>query len=88
MWIKDKEFMDFLSWEEYLTQMFAITRKDPKEQKIYERPDLQAREIKYSGGEDCFNVKSMNRDWIEIFTPKHCTDETSSELRSGWIRYA
>lgn len=87
MWIKDKEFTDFLFWEEYFKQMFAITRKDPTEQKVYERPDLQAKKIKYSAGEDCFNVKSLTGDWIEIFTPKHCTDETSNELKSGWIRW-
>ena len=87
MWIENKEFTDFYSWEEYLKQMFSITRKNPREQKIYDKPDIKAKEVEHSAGDDCFNVKTLKGNWIEIFTPKHCSGETDIQLRSGWIKW-
>lgn len=86
MWIENKEFIEFLSWEDYLIRMFAVTRTNPKEQKILENPDLKATEIPYSD-EDCFNVRKMSGNWIEIFTPNHCLEEIKNPIKAGWIKW-
>jgi hypothetical protein len=86
MWIEKKEFTEFVTWEEYLKSMFIISRTNPNEQKILEKPELKANEIQYSG-EDCFNVRQMKGNWIEIFTPNHCIDEIGNPIRAGWIKW-
>jgi hypothetical protein len=86
MWIENKEFTQFLTWEEYLISMFMVSRTNPNEQKILENPELKAKEIPYSG-DDCFNVRKMSGNWIEIFTPDYCNDEIENPIKNGWIKW-
>lgn len=77
--------MKFSSWETYLQGMFGIARLSNQNQTIKKQPSDSSEEIKYSGS-DCFQVKSMEGDWIEIFTADQC-DESKTKIKSGWIKW-
>jgi hypothetical protein len=86
-WLKKSKWTKFLSWEKFLKEMFSVERL--LKQKIRSLPNEDAKEIKYSG-EDCFQVRSMKGDWIEIFTTDFCDDEdtkSKTKIKSGWIKW-
>ncbi|KIC02076.1 hypothetical protein OA88_11075 [Flavobacterium sp. JRM] len=83
LWIKKSKNTEFRDWEKYLQDMFRISRKS-KADKIYKLPNTNSGTIKYLG-EECFQVKSMKGDWIEIFTSE--CDDVKSEIKSGWIKW-
>jgi hypothetical protein len=86
-WIKKNKTTIFLTWEEYLKQMFAVDRLADHKQKIRKQPSDTADEIKYEG-RDCFQVKSLKGDWIEIFTTDYCDQgQNKKEIKSGWIKW-
>jgi hypothetical protein len=67
--------------------MFAVDRREDKKQKIRKQPTDNADEIRYEG-KDCFQVKSLQGDWIEIFTPNYCDEKGETiEIQSGWIKW-
>ncbi len=40
--------------------------------------------------EDCFKMKRMSGDWIEIFSPAYCLvayKKSKIEIRSAWIKW-
>jgi hypothetical protein len=87
LWIKQTKEIKFLTWENYLKEMFGITRLENENQKIRSLPSDNEQEIKYEGT-DCFQVKTLKDDWIEIFTGDHCDAYGSkTQIRSGWIRW-
>ena len=87
LWIKKNERTRFLSWEEYLKNMFAIDRRWDKPQKIRKSPTETAVEINYEG-RDCFQVRSLRGEWIEIFTADHCDEaKTVIKIKSGWVKW-
>ena len=60
---------------------------DNKNQKIRNSPADNGQEIKYNGT-DCFQVKTLKGDWIEIFTGDHCDEYGSkTRIKSGWIKW-
>ena len=70
--------------------MFAVVRIADKKQAIRAEPNEQSKEISYTELEDCFQVKSMKGDWIEIFTSYNCEHSNSknrTEIKSGWIKW-
>ncbi|UZR97521.1 hypothetical protein [Chondrinema litorale] len=83
-WIKKQDILIFNTWEEYLKSMFSIARLSTEKQSIWESPSFNSQEIEYEG-EDCFQVKSMKGEWIEIYTPSHCIDKNI--IKKGWIRW-
>jgi hypothetical protein len=86
-WIKKNKTTIFLTWEEYLKQMFAVNRLADHKQKIRKQPSDTADEIKYEG-RDCFQVISLKGDWIEIFTTDYCDQgQNKKEIKSGWIKW-
>lgn len=86
-WIKQTKETKFLTWENYLQGMFGVSRLENEKQKIRSSASDNGQEIKYEGS-DCFQVKSLQGDWIEIFTPGHCDAYGSkTQVRSGWIRW-
>ena len=86
-WIKRSKATKFLTWEEYLQDMFGVSRLDNEKQKIRKAPDDDALEIDYYG-RDCFQVKALKGDWIEIFTGDHCEEYGSkAQVKSGWIKW-
>ena len=88
-WLKKGELTEFLSWENYLNGMFEIARLSDQKQKIRTLPNDNSEEIKYSG-QDCFQIKSMKGDWIEIFTADYCDDgytDSKTKIKSGWIKW-
>ena len=88
MWLENSEITDFHNWEEYLRNMFSISRLPQTDQKILKSPISDAPEIPYQG-QDCFQVKNMKGEWIEIFTPEHCEEftDSNSKIKSGWISW-
>ena len=60
---------------------------DLGEQKIRKQPSDKADEIKYEG-RDCFQVKSLKGDWIEISTTNYCDEgKNKDKIKSGWIKW-
>lgn len=85
-WIKKSTLTEFSTWEIYLKEMFSIERLE-KETPIKNQPTANAKTVNYSGN-DCFQVKQMKDDWIEIFTADYCDDEAATpKIKSGWIQW-
>jgi hypothetical protein len=87
LWVKRTKTTTYLTWEEYLKNASQVDRLEEFKQKIRERPNDKSAEIEYEG-RDCFEVRSMQGDWIEIFTSDTCDEEgTTTKVKSGWIRW-
>jgi hypothetical protein len=84
-WVKWNKSMTFLTWETFLKNMFSVARLNASNQKIRKLPFENAEQINYKG-KDCFQVKSMKGDWIEIFTADNC-DESKAKLKTGWLKW-
>lgn len=87
LWLKKTEVVGLKTWESYLKSMFGVARLNENPQKIRTSPSSKAAEIKYEG-KDCFEVKSIKGEWLEISTATHCekTDNTTV-VKSGWIQW-
>lgn len=86
-WIKRNATTTFLTWEEYLMRMFAVDRLSNRKQKIRTQPSGTADELNYEG-RDCFQVKSLSGEWIEIFTTDYCGEgQNETQIKSGWIKW-
>ena len=86
-WIQRDSFLTYQSWEDFLSSVLAIGRSNA-EQQIKTSNKKNGKSISFKG-EDCFHVKQVKGDWLEITTIGVCTDEelTSGTLESGWIRW-
>jgi len=81
MWIRNEEFTEFMDWETYLTSMLSVERIDTS-QEIYSKPFTKSEVIESE--DDCFSVKQMKGEWIEVETGEHCDSE---KRVSGWIQW-
>jgi hypothetical protein len=89
MWLRKSDSCIFMTWETYLQGMYGIERLPDLYQKIKVSPNKNSKEIKYTG-QDCFQVNSMDGEWIEIFTAPYCDEddlENNPRIESGWIRW-
>jgi hypothetical protein len=89
LWLKKSDLTTFKEWEIYLKEMFGVARLPDEQQKIRDLPTDNSDEIKYQG-QDCFQVKSMKGDWIEIFTAVYCDESypaDKTKIKSGWIKW-
>ena len=88
-WLKRTDTTKFNTWEGYLKEMFGVERLSNYPQKIRTEPSENSQEIEYQGT-DCFVVKSMKGDWIEITTPDYCDEnftDSKTPIKSGWIKW-
>ncbi len=88
-WLRKSDLTEFRDWEHFLKDMFSISRLPDQNQPIKTAPTESSKTIPYDE-EDCFQVKSMKGDWIEIFTPDFCDEEYNdhmTKIKSGWIRW-
>ncbi len=88
-WIKKSKMTIIKNWEKYLIDMFGVSRLPNEPQKIKSLPINNSKDIKYEG-QDCFQVKSVKGDWIEIFTANYCDEDNSkskTKIKSGWIKW-
>ena len=89
LWLKKSAVTKYSSWKTFLSGMFGVSRLSDKKQVIRISPDDQSEGINYIGN-DCFQVKSMKGDWIEIFTADYCDDsytDSKTKIKSGWIKW-
>jgi hypothetical protein len=89
LWLKKNTLSKFSTWDEFLIGMLGVARLADKKQIIRTLPNDNAKEINYTG-RDCFKVKSMKDDWIEIFTADYCDDLdtiSKTKVKSGWIKW-
>ena len=89
LWLKKSNLTTFKDWENYLKEMFGVARLPNQQQKIRSLPTDNSKEIIYQG-QDCFQVKSMKGDWIEIFTADYCDEsytDSKTKIKSGWIKW-
>jgi hypothetical protein len=86
LWLKKSKWTTFKTWENYLKGMFMIKRVPTSiSNDIRRKPEDNAEENIFTG-EECFQVKSMKGNWIEIFTGESC-EEDGSILDYGWIKW-
>ena len=86
LWLKKSKSTVFKTWENYMKGMFMIKRVETSiANDIRRKADDNAEENIFTG-EECFQVKSMKGDWIEISTGESC-EEDGSILDSGWIKW-
>jgi len=84
-WIKKSAATVFSTYENYLKEMFGVGRLTAMP--IKESPTEASATIKYSGT-DCFRVRQMKGDWIEIFTADYCDEDSGKpKIKSGWIQW-
>lgn len=89
LWLKKNDLTTLRNWETYLKEMFGVARLPAQKQKIRSLPIDNSEEIIYQG-QDCFQVKSMKGDWIEIFTADYCDEsytDSKMKVKSGWIKW-
>lgn len=84
-WIKKDSQRSFSDWKTFLSGMFGVERPPDHPQKIRTAPADDAPEIAYDG-DDCFQVKSIQGDWIEISSADYC-DDVQTPIQSGWIKW-
>lgn len=84
-WLNKSELTTYKSWETYLKEMFSVERNSDKSQKIRTSPTDNSSEIAHNE-QDCFIVKSMKGDWIEIVKPDYCEGDSTKAI-TGWIRW-
>lgn len=88
-WLRKSEFTKFTIWDDYLKNMFGVARLSSHPQKIRTAPNENSKEIEYQGT-DCFIVKAMNGDWIEISTSDYCNENFNgikTTIKSGWVKW-
>ena len=89
LWLEKSDLTTFIDWENYLKNMFGVARLFDQKQKIRSLPTDDSEEIIYQGN-DCFQVKAMKGDWIEIFTAEYCDEsytDSKTKIKSGWIKW-
>lgn len=90
LWIKREKFTKFLTWAVYLKSKFVVERLPNHKQAIRKLPSKDSAKIKYVG-EDCFQIRSMKGEWIEVFTSDFCrsgyADNNKTIVKSGWLRW-
>jgi hypothetical protein len=89
LWLKKNNLTSYKEWGNYLKEMFGVERLPEQKQKIRISPTDNSKEISYKGN-DCFQVKSIKGEWIEIFTADYCDEsytESKTIIKSGWIKW-
>jgi hypothetical protein len=89
LWLKKSDLTIFRDWETFLKEMFGVSRPPDQRQRIRTLPNDNSEEINYEG-QDCFQVKSMKGDWIEIFSADYCDEsytDSKTKIKSGWIKW-
>lgn len=84
-WLQKNSNIKFKTWETFLKEMFVIERAKKYPQRIRRQPVDESPGIRYDGEGDCFQIKSMKGNWVEVFTPGHCDNKT--KIKSGWIQW-
>jgi hypothetical protein len=85
-WMATNSGTEYVAWEAYLKSMFSVERITGQE--IYTEPDVKSDTVPYKGT-DCFVVKAMRGEWIEVYTDDRCDDgaDKPTRVKSGWIRW-
>ena len=84
-WIRRTAGTAFIRWEEYLQGVW-VNRLAEKMQPIRKQPAETAPEIPYQTS-DCFRVRSVMGEWMEIFSDEDCESPPGVTIKSGWIRW-
>ena len=86
-WIKEKEEHIFNDWTKYLQKAACIIRLNAANN-LCEQPDEISKTINIKG-KDCFSVKSMKGDWLEINIPvEQISDfDKQAKAKSFWLRW-
>jgi hypothetical protein len=86
-WIQRNESVEYKDWPTLLASSVGVARLAEYPQKVREGASDNATNLKYEGT-DCFEVKSVKGDWIEISATGKCNGRSGdNDLESGWIRW-
>jgi hypothetical protein len=89
LWLRHGESVGLIDWPMFLRSTSGVVRLRDHPQKIRATPSDSGKSIVYTGP-DCFQVRRVQGDWIEIFTHELCAEEhpgIRNPLQSGWIRW-
>ncbi len=89
LWLRSGESNALVDWPSFLRSATGVVRLREHPQKIRATPSDSGKPVAYTGP-DCFQVRQVQGDWIEIFTHELCADvhpEIRKPLQSGWIRW-
>jgi hypothetical protein len=84
--IKQNQFIEFLSWEEYITKFFCITdEKNP----LYENPTSDSKIVKELTYQQLnFTCLEVKGDWVKVVCNKDCEGcPSNGKLITGWIKW-
>jgi hypothetical protein len=83
-WLKESEVNKFTDWLSFLQKKHCIIKRKIN-MPILENPEENAKIIEYNG-KDCFSIKSMKDEWIEITIPQADKSDAVAQ-RTGWVRW-
>lgn len=89
LWLRHGESSSLVDWPSFLHSTTGVIRLKEHPQKIRATPSGSGNPVAYTGP-DCFQVRRVKGDWIEIFTHEFCVEEhpeIRNPLKSGWIRW-
>lgn len=86
-WIQLSETLLMQTWDNFLIN--ATTAIDPlNPTDIKAEPNINAKTLRKSTGEDCFEAIEIKGDWIKIKTNETLDcNEHSQPIKSGWIKW-
>ena len=85
LWLKEGKAVQFKVWLRDMKESFAVGSKDSKSNPLRAEPNANAKEIHFAGI-DCFKVKDMKGDWIQVELQNHCSEAPEQSV-SGWLRW-
>jgi hypothetical protein len=85
-WLKESEVYQYIDWLTFLQQKKCISPAKT-DIPILDSPEDDANAIKVNS-KDCFGIKNMKDDWIEITLPAFNDEKSDGNSRkTGWIRW-
>lgn len=89
MWIRKNPQLNYISWPAFmLNHVSSVNQLDTVALDIRLAPALQAKVLRKSTQQDCWEVLEIKGEWMKIQThTKFECDITSPQIKNGWIRW-
>ena len=84
--LKQNQFIEFLTWEEYVLKFFCITNENNP---LYENPTTDSKIVMGLNYQQLnFTCLEVNGDWVKVVCNKDCEGcPSSGKLITGWIKW-
>jgi hypothetical protein len=85
LFVQENQAVRFFDWLSYLQESFSVERKRPEDNPLRVKPAGNAVKVKLRG-RDCFEVKRMQGNWINVIQKDHCDGDSNPPV-SGWLKW-